>query len=167
MKRFSGTVIAILFFAIALVATYGVNFAVFTRDADPSALEEIRSPLAPRSSDESGAALVEVAESPRAVSETIPDHRRRLRAFFGRSDGDWDVHVYIEQASPHRFFRVDLPFRIARDPEDLGWEREHLLRIPVEDAYGIPATIALDLDTLAITPATPGTHREHSSHETP
>lgn len=167
MKRFSGTVIALLFFTIALAVTYGVNFAAFMRDADPSTLDEIRLPLAPRSSDETGAALIEVAKSPRAVSETIPDHRRRLRAFFGRSDGDWDVHVYIEQASPHRFFRVDLPFRIARDPEDLGWEGEHLLRIPIEDAYGIPATIALDLDTLAIAPATLGTHREPSSHETP
>lgn len=167
MKRFSGTALACIFFLLALAISYGLNIGMFFEDANPAVLDEIRTPLSPHASDASGASLHEVSEAPRAVSNKVPDHRRRLRAFFGRSDGDWDVHVFVEQAAPARIFRIDLPFRVARIPEELRFEDEHILRIPIEDAYGIPASITLDLDTLVIASAEPGTHRDYVSHETP
>lgn len=167
MKRFSGTAIASICFVIALAVSHGLNIGMFFEDVNPVVLDEIRTPLSAHGSDASGVALREVIEAPRAVSNKVPDHRRRLRAFFGRSDGDWDVHVFVEQAAPAKTFRVDLPFRVARIPEELRFEDEHVLRIPIEDAYGIPVSITLDLDTLVIAPAELGTHRDHASHETP
>lgn len=163
MKRFSGTGIALAIFLGAVFLFHGSDLRSFFRPSESAELSEIRGALDAGVSSDGLVALHAVTYAPRIMSEKVPDHRRRLRAFLGRAEGDWDLHVFIEQSYPAALFRVDTPYRVLLMPEGIRWEGEHRLAIWAENADRVPQMLILDLDQRTLEVGAQGTHRDARS----
>jgi hypothetical protein len=147
IRRFTFTVCALFVFMFAL---YCEKMLLYHKVVPRETMVD-DTPTLPRGVSQNGTVMLsEIATTPPApVGQKIPNHVRTLRAYIS-SDEKGGVALYLESASPHRYYCVFGAFVLAAASPTLRWVDNHTLQFYVTRGDGVLVPALFDVRDITV-----------------